>query len=60
MRLDTQTEVPVALDLRQQTRTSEQDAHALATYSIHTDPEQRIAYTGSSDKTLPIAHRVSA
>lgn len=60
MRLDTQTEVPVAFDLRQQTTTSEQDAHALATYTIHTDPEQRTAYAGSSEKSLPIAHRVSA
>ena len=60
MRLDTQTDVPVAFDLRQQTGSGEQFAHPSATYTIHTDPEQRTAYTGSSEDNLPVPHRASA
>ena len=60
MRLDTQTDVPVAFDLRQQTTCCEQPAPASAIYTIHTDPEQRTAYTGSSEESLPVPHRISA
>lgn len=60
MRLDTQTDVPVAFDLSQQTTCCEQPAPASAIYTIHTDPELRTDYTGSSEASLPIPHRFSA
>ena len=60
MRLDKKTHVPVAYDLRQKEPCRELAAPASAIYTVHTDPQLRTSYTGTSGSKLPVPHRVSA